>query len=337
MSEQIKMNGLMAINSEDGNHGDILGKFLYYSFPKLLIRRETLKTICDRLQFPVDIKEKISLSDAFRSATGDLYDRIVDRSDGNINICRIYCRDNKRIDPEIISRELVEETLGTTTNRYRKLANLQLDKETGDMRMLDVVSCSDRDVYGYGDTAKELFGLYQSCVLNRRIETLAEKYIGNMNAIKISARGHHFFVPKSHMHMVDLLEDFMDELSANNLFTSINPKMASSISINSMYVVDDEKQRRKMAAEFYIDMGKQIEEYQERIEHLIKSGSESTAILNRWLLKVEGLEQKKKSYEDILKQNLQGIDEEFGVLRTLCSEYKLRVNAKNPYSAAFAA
>jgi len=70
---------------------------------------------------------------------------------------------------------------------------------------------------------------------------------------------------------------------------------------------------------------------------LIKSGSESAAILNRWLLKVEGLEQKKKSYEEILKQNLQGIDEEFGVLRSLCSEYRLRVNSKKPYSAAFAA
>ena len=38
--------------------------------------------------------------------------------------------------------------------------------------------------------------------------------------------------------------------------------------------------------------------------------------------------------EVILKQRLNDVDSDFEYLRTLCSEYKLRVNAKQKYMAA---
>lgn len=62
-----------------------------------------------------------------------------------------------------------------------------------------------------------------------------------MNAIGISARGHHYFVPKENMHRIDLLEEFMGAIAQENLYVYANPhRDVKYISINSMYVADDE-------------------------------------------------------------------------------------------------
>lgn len=191
-----------------------------------------------------------------------------------------------------------------------------------------------RDVDKYCDKVKELYNLYLDSIGNRQLETVADKFVSSLNAIKISARGYHFFVPKQYMGHIDELEDFMEELSNMNLYEPVNKSVRKEISINSMYVADDEKQRKKMAVEFYLDMQKQIQQYQDKIEQLIKAGSQSEAILTRWLNKVKTLEDKKYDYEVILKQRLNDVDSDFEYLRTLCSEYKLRVNAKQRYMAA---
>ena len=58
------------------------------------------------------------------------------------------------------SRELVEETVNETTNNYRKLANIQLDKESGNIFVTDVDYFTTRDVDKYCDKVKELYDLY---------------------------------------------------------------------------------------------------------------------------------------------------------------------------------
>lgn len=126
----------------------------------------------------------------------------------------------------------------------------------------------------------------------------------------------------------------MEDLSGMNLYAPVNKAVRKEISINSMYVADDEKQRKKMATEFYLYMQKQIQDYQDKIEKLIKAGSQSDAILTRWLNRVNTLEDKKYDYEVILKQRLNDMDSEFEYLRTLCDEYKLRVRAKSGHLAA---
>lgn len=126
----------------------------------------------------------------------------------------------------------------------------------------------------------------------------------------------------------------MEELNGMNLYEPVGKNVRREISINSMYVADDEKQRKKMAVEFYLDMAKQIQDYQERIDKLIKCGSESNAVLTRWLNKVHTLEDKRYEYETILKQKLDDMDSEFDYLRSLCDEYRLRVNSKIRYKAA---
>ena len=319
----------MAINSSDRQNDDILGKYMYYSLPKLILKAERVKEICEQIGFPIQVNDKISLTDAFRSATGDIHDRIEDGK-----ICRIYCRDNMRAEADILSRELVEETLYESTNTYTKLANITFDKSSGEIRLSDINYYSDRDIYGYFRRIEDLFELYKNCIGNRSIETMADKYIALMNAISISARGHHYFVPKANMHRIALLEDFMELIAKENLFSYSNSKDSKYISINSMYVADDEKQRGKMSREFYQDMAREIEEYQRRITRLIKNGNSSQAILDRWELKIQALENKKKDYESILKQNLSGMDESFTMLRDMCDQFRLHVKSSQLFGIA---
>ena len=39
----MEANNLMVVNSTDGQSSEILGKFLYYSFPRLLINKKEFK------------------------------------------------------------------------------------------------------------------------------------------------------------------------------------------------------------------------------------------------------------------------------------------------------
>ncbi len=324
-----KAENYMVINSETGQSEDIMGKYMYYSLPKMFIKADKVREICEKLNFPVNARENISKTDAFKSATGDIRDRIEEKVDGKLKIRKIYCRDNKRIENEVISRELVEETLYEKTNSYRKLANITLDKATGKMVLSDVEFSSGVDVYKYFDEAQRLFEMYQDCIGNSGIETMANKYVFGMHALNISARGYHYFVPKAYMQGISLLEDFMELISQENLFEYKNKRDSKYISINSMYVVDDEKQRKKMAYEFYQSMGAEIEEYQRRIEKLIRNGNSSQAILDRWELKIRALESKKREYEILLKQNLSGMDENFMILRNMCDQFKYNVRASS--------
>ena len=115
------MSDLMAVK---GDGGEVLGKLLYFSLGSVQVERDTLADICRSLNIQYSgAKRKNTSSDAFRSATGDLYERVVHGG----HIYKVYCRDNHG-DGSIISRELVKETLGADTNRYTKLANIQYDK-----------------------------------------------------------------------------------------------------------------------------------------------------------------------------------------------------------------
>ena len=91
-----------------------------------------------------------------------------------------------------------------------------------------------------------------------------------------------------------------------------------------MFVVDDAKQRDKMAGAFYRSTRRELTEYEERATRLIQNNSQSAAILERMALAIQGLEQKKSYYEDILKQELYELDGQFTSLRYLAGELRIR-------------
>ena len=112
--------------SQDG--GDVLGKVLYYSLSSILIDRDELESLCDAVGFPKGRSNRTAMGDAFRSATGDIYERRVVKTDSGPQIFKVYCRDNKGGNASVISRELVKETVHEDINEYRKLANTTFNK-----------------------------------------------------------------------------------------------------------------------------------------------------------------------------------------------------------------
>lgn len=81
-----------------------------------------------------------------------------------------------------------------------------------------------------------------------------------------------------------------------------------------------------MTDEFYLAVKKEIAIYREKCDHLIKSGSQSPALMERWVTKVQTLERKKQHYEAVLQRELDGLDDEFSVLKFLSQELQVRAN-----------
>jgi len=258
------------------------------------------------------------VSDAFRSATGDIRERIPVTAMGETNIYLAYCRDNKHA-PDVLSRELVKETLHQKTNNYEKLANISYDKRDRVFRAENLMPGDTVDGPGCCRRAEELFELYQRCANRKRIETICVNYLRSLEATKLSITGHLYFVPRTHMDKVDVFEDFI------TLLGGLNQK-DTPLMVNSFYIIDDEKQRAKMTEEFYAAVKKEIAEYQEWADYFIKSGSQSPAVMDRWVLKIRALEEKKKHYEGVLCRELDGLDDEFATLKFLAQGLQVRAD-----------
>ena len=307
------------IGAAKGDEQQMLGKFLYFSLANLLVDREELSTLCESVGVPYAGCNRLSVGDAFRSATGDIRERVPVMENGETNIYLAYCRDNKHT-ADVFSRELVKETLNRHTNQYEKLANISYDKVDGVFRCDNMVMDDAVDVRECCRRAEELFELYQRCANRKQIETICTNFLRGIEATKLSITGHMYFVPRTYMDRVDIFEDFITLLSGLN-------KKQTPLVVNSFYIIDDAKQRDKMTEEFYLAVKKEIATYQEKCDYLIKSSSQSPAVMDRWVLKVQALEEKKRHYETVLQRELDGLDDEFSVLKFLSQELQVRANS----------
>jgi len=312
----VKMSDYMGVKS-DGD--SVLGKILYYSLSNVLIDKQKLAEICDEIGFPHNGGRRLALADAFRSATGDIYESKVVSVYGENRTIKIYCRDNKSTRAEI-SRELIKETLDASTNQYKKLANMTYTADYG-FSYGDLVYDEHVDPMEYCAQAENLYDLYQRCAGRKQIETILEAFIESLNAVKVISHGKMFFIPRDYMDRLDIFEDFISVLEENNLHRN---RGRMPLDANSMFVVDDEKQREKMASAFYRSVKKDIIDYTERAGHLVQTGSQSPAIMERWVLKIDALKAKKGEYEEILNRELSEIDDDFETLTCLSQELQIR-------------
>ena len=317
MAEIRNMSDFAAVKA-DGE--DVLGKILYYTLSTTLVDKDELAELCKTMDFPYQPSKRLATADAFRSATGDIYARkVLDTPEGPLCF-KVYCRDN-RAGKNVISRELVKETVRENTNDYKKLANISYDKKSGVFSYDNLSFDPHVNPLDYCLQARELFELYQRCVGRKQLDTLLETYLDSLHAVKVVSHGKVYFIPRDNMAKVSLFEDFVEELEARNC---IDNTFRSPLDSNSMFVVDDEKQRSKMAAAFYRTVRREIQEYEERANHLIETGSQSPAVMDRMVLHIQGLEQKKHHYEEILKRELHDVDDEFSTLRFLSQELQIR-------------
>lgn len=70
------------IGASSGEHSNMLGKFLYFSLSNVLVDKKELEALCESLGMDCSCKQRLPVADAFKSATGDIRDRITVRRDG---------------------------------------------------------------------------------------------------------------------------------------------------------------------------------------------------------------------------------------------------------------
>ena len=160
-------------------------------------------------------------------------------------------------------------------------------------------------------------GLAVPYVTNRAIQNRLDEVVGPDNWYNDYKPWHG--AGKKEAQLCGIFEDFLTLLGGLN-------KRGTKLAVNSFYVIDDAKQRGKMAEEFYLAVKKEIAEYQDKCDYFIKSGSNSPAVMERWVLKVQALEQRKRHYEEVLRQELNGLDDEFTTLKFLAQELQIRAD-----------
>ena len=328
----IDWKNVTAVTQGEQNH--MLGKLLYFSISRILVDKKELEELCNSMGIYYGSGNRLAVSDAFRSATGDVKNRIVSKKDGELKIHQIYCRDNQRTSSSIISRELIKETMNQQTNQYEKLANISFDKDAHRFTYDNLVFDGEVDPIQYCRQAECLFELYQTCANRKQIETICLNFVRSLEATKLSAKGHIYFVPHHTMERVNLFEDFVGEIAGLNRAGSPDAADTPPISANSIYIIDDAKQRDKMAEAFYSSVKEEIEKYQERADYFIKSGCRSASVMERWVLRIQGLEEKKHHYEKVLRRELDDLCEEFSALKMLSQELSIRAKGLRFQNAA---
>ena len=228
-------------------------------------------------------------------------------------------RNNKREDAKFLYRELVKETLQSRSNEYTKLANIIFDKENEIVTYENVVYDADIDVIKYCEQAVELYYKFCDCYNTAQVDSVIQDMISRMQANKISIHGNLYFIPNQYLQMLDILEDYIDALAKYNLNSGL-------VMANSMFFVDDEKQRSKMTEEFYINYKRDIDMYSQKIQNFIDNGCDSKAVIERWINKVKSLQAKKAIYENVLKRQLDDLDNDFALLKMQSNELAVRKN-----------
>ena len=211
----------------------------------------------------------------------------------------------------------MKETLNARTNEYKKLANIVFDKETETMFSEDEVYDPDVDVAEYCQRALTLYERYCTCYTLDHVDSVIQDQLDRLQANKISIHGNLYFIPNPYLQKLNMLEDYIDAISQYNLGGGL-------VMSNSMFVVDDDRQRQKMTEEFYINYKRDIEQYKERIQHFIDNGCTSPTVISRWLLKLKALQEKKNTYEEILKRKLDDLNNDYAMLQMQSEELRVR-------------
>lgn len=163
----------------------------------------------------------------------------------------------------------------------------------------------------------ELYDRLCTCYTTDHVESVIQDQLDRMQANKISIHGNLYFIPNPYLPSLNILEDYIEAISRHNL----NDGLVMS---NSMFVVDDERQRQKMTDEFYANYKRDIEFYQQRIQHFIDNGCNSDVVISRWIQKIQGLQKKKKMYEEVLKRQLDALNSDYAMLQMQSEELRVR-------------
>ncbi len=155
----------------------------------------------------------------------------------------------------------------------------------------DEVYDPDVDVAEYSQRALTLYERYCTCYTLDHVDSVIQDQLDRLQANKISIHGNLYFIPNPYLQKLNMLEDYIDAISQYNLGGGL-------VMSNSMFVVDDDRQRQKMTEEFYINYKRDIEQYKERIQHFIDNGCTSPTVYQSMAAEAQGASGKgKNTYE----------------------------------------
>ena len=60
------------------------------------------------------------------------------------------------------------------------------------------------------------------------------------------------------------------------------------------------------------------------IQHFIDNGCNSDVVISRWIQKIQGLQKKKKMYEEVLKRQLDALNSDYAMLQMQSEELRVR-------------
>lgn len=308
------MDQYIAVNE---NNEKIIGKMFYFSTARILIPKAKFIEVGNAFGLPKFKPAKESKAGAYRNATTAIKDRVTVRGTNGTQTYCIYCRNNTYENGDIISRELVKETQGSRTNEYQKIANIVFDKQTETIRVENRVYDVDIDVDKYCRQAEELFLQFCDCYTTKQVETVILDQLERMQANKISIHGNFYFVPNQYLPLLNILQDYLATIAKYNLNDGRIVK-------NSLFVVDSEDQRQEMTEEFYANYKRDIETYQQAIQRFIDNGCDSPKVIERWMQKIAALQQKKKTYEEVLQRRLDDLNSDYRMLQMQSQELYVR-------------
>lgn len=317
----MEMKDFMSVT--EGSEG-ILGKIFYYSLNGLLIKKETLKRIGNEMGLPKVCPSREAKASAYHKATGALRERIVSKSGSGLRIMSVYCRNNRNDDAKLLSRELIKETVRQQTNEYQKLANIVYNPKDDKVGYWYDQSETEVDVLKYCNQAVALFELYRICYDTAQVDTVIKSQLESMEAVKISVKGNLYFIPKRYLTELSVLEDYIEAVGRSKEESLSN----SIVCCNSMFVVDDAKQRQKMTDEFYNNFRSTLADYQDRIQHFIDNGCTSKAVIDRWVKKISSLTDLKRTYETTFQTQLSALNDSQAMLDMQVSELQKRAESQ---------
>jgi len=329
------LDNFIAAKSGDGN-SNIIGKLLYYTIGKCLIKEDRIKEILKECDIDESyLSNKFTNTHAFKSATKQLEKKYrYDTGKGNVEIYKIRILDNaKENNGNLIVREIKREIISEKKNPMVYLGNITYDKLEDKVDFaLNPVTCKDLDI-DLKEECKKILSLFEyakDCYNENRIVNLVENYVINeLDASPISIHGKLFFVPIFRNEELAKLEQFLATIEEDNEIKK-RYGINSNINFATIPVMDDEKYIKEYTKEFYAMAEQEIETYMKRFNHFIENGQTSEKIINAWIEKVDKFIDKKKKYEALFKKQLGELDEDIEIMERQIQELTYRVEkAKN--------
>lgn len=137
----------------------------------------------------------------------------------------------------------------------------------------------DIDAAQYCEQALTLFDRFKGCYNSDHVDSVVQLLLEKMQAVKINIHGNLYFIPNPHLPLLNIFEDCIEALSKCNL-------NAGNVSSNSMFVANDEKQREKMTAEFYMNYKRDIETYEDVFSTSLTTAAHLPRLLTAGLKKL---------------------------------------------------